>query len=114
MLLAGVTLSESKVASVVGMLMMYALTISPHAASRNFGIIQSNQNWHSAMKPKSSKRDKPLNRLALVKAELQKPSLLGCMEGQLNELANLPPEYSVFNFDDVSPTYDRKGRVIDF
>ncbi len=33
----------------------------------------------------------------VMKAPVKRPSFLGCMEGELDELVNLPPEYSVFN-----------------
>ena len=62
----------------------------------------------------SSKRGIAPNRVEKSNAELKKPSFFRCMEGQLDDLANLPPEYSVFNFDDAPPTFDTKGRVIGF
>ncbi len=48
-----------------------------------------------------TKRGKPVSRLTPPKIPVKKTNFLGCMEGQLGELANLPPEYSVFNFDDA-------------
>ena len=62
-----------------------------------------------------TKRGKPISRLtppAVSRKEI--PALLGCMEEQLDELANLPPEYSVFNFDDAVPSTDRFGKSLDF
>ena len=61
-----------------------------------------------------TKRGKPISRLAPPEAQPKKPSFLGCMEGQLDELANLPPEYSVFNFDDAVPGKTRLGKRLDF
>ncbi len=61
-----------------------------------------------------TKRGKPISRLAPPEAPSNRPRLLGCMEGQLDELANLPPEYSVFNFDDAAPSRTRLGESLDF
>ncbi len=61
-----------------------------------------------------TKRGRPISRLAPPEAPSNRPSLLGCVEGQLDELANLPPEYSVFNFDDAIPSKSRTGESLDF
>jgi prevent-host-death family protein len=61
-----------------------------------------------------TKRGKPISRLAPPEAGLKKTSFLGCMEGQLDELAILPPEYSVFNIDDAVPARTRLGTRLDF
>lgn len=50
-----------------------------------------------------TKRGKPISRLEPPKLAERMPSLLGCMEGQLDELADLPPEYSVFTIKRADP-----------
>ncbi len=61
-----------------------------------------------------TKRGKPISRLAPPEAPIERPSFLGCMQGQLDDLVNLPPEYSVFNFDDAAPSSTRLGKSLDF
>lgn len=54
-----------------------------------------------------TKRGKPVSRLAppVVHAN-DIPPLFGCVEGLLDDLADLPPEYSVFTMDRVTPCHD--------
>ena len=59
-----------------------------------------------------TKRGKPVSCLAPPVLHANDiPPLFGCVEGLLDDLADLPPEYSVFNFDDAPLTFDRQGRV---
>ena len=47
-----------------------------------------------------TKRGKPIRRLAPPAVSSKEiPPLFGCMEGMLDDLAALPPEYSVFTIE---------------
>lgn len=50
-----------------------------------------------------TKRGKPVSRLEPPKLTERMPSLLGCMLGQLDDLADLPPEHSVFTIERAVP-----------
>jgi prevent-host-death family protein len=48
-----------------------------------------------------TKRGKPVSRLEPPKASTRKRPFLGSMLGQLDDIANLPPGYSVFDANEL-------------